>query len=168
VSKRCNFDDDDAYEYAEIDNVIYEDDRIRTKEESGAILGLEDMTTYEMKPESILIIHTEENNTSKLEMVVGSIVGNIKKMFAHLDKAIDNMIDRLRNTDKALDFTRTKEIESDINNYRRMLKERSIVDINENRYNYELGVSYMDFINECEHMGDYVVNVVQASNYADR
>jgi phosphate:Na+ symporter len=78
------------------------------------------------------------------------------------------MIDRLRNTDKALDFTRTKEIESDINNYRRMLKERSIVDINENRYNYELGVSYMDFINECEHMGDYVVNVVQASNYADR
>jgi hypothetical protein len=50
----------------------------------------------------------------------------------------------------------------------RMLKERSIVDINENRYNYELGVSYMDFINECEHMGDYVVNVVQASNYADR
>ncbi len=95
-------------------------------------------------------------------------VGNIKKMFAHLDKAIDNMIDRLRNTDKPLDFTRTKEIESDINNYRRMLKERSIVDINENRYNYELGVSYMDFINECEHMGDYVVNVVQASNYADR
>ena len=95
-------------------------------------------------------------------------VGNIKKMFAHLDKAIDNMIDRLRNTDKPLDFTRTKEIESDINNYRRMLKERSIVDINENRYNYELGVSYMDFINACEHMGDYVVNVVQASNYADR
>ena len=81
MSKRCNFDDDDAYEYAEIDNVIYEDDRIRTKEESGAILGLEDMTTYEMKPESILIIHTEENNTSKLEMVVGSIVGNIKKMW---------------------------------------------------------------------------------------
>lgn len=81
VSKRCNFDDDDAYEYAEIDNVIYEDDRIRTKEESGAILGLENMSTYEMKPESILIIHAEENNTSKLEMVFGSIVGNIKKMW---------------------------------------------------------------------------------------
>ena len=80
VSKRCNFDDDDAYEYAEIDNVIYEDDRIRTKEESGAILGLEDMSTYEMKPESILIIHTEEDKTSRLELIVGAIVGNWKKM----------------------------------------------------------------------------------------
>jgi phosphate:Na+ symporter len=46
-----------------------------------------------------------------------------------------------------------------------MLKERSIQDINDNKYSYELCVSYMDFINECEHLGDYVINVVQASNY---
>lgn len=91
---------------------------------------------------------------------------NISKMFSLLDKAVDNMIYMLQNTNKKFDMTKTEEIEQDINNYRRMLKEHSIRDINENRYSYELGVSYMDFINECEHMGDYVINVVQASNYS--
>ncbi len=80
VKKRCNFLEDDSYEFVDIETVIYEDDRIKTEEESGAILGLEDMSTYEMKPESILIIHTEEDKTSRLELIVGAIVGNWKKM----------------------------------------------------------------------------------------
>ncbi len=80
VSIRCNDEDDDAYEYAELDMEIFENDRIRTKEESGAILGLEDMSTYVIKPESTLIIHTDEGKTSKLEMLIGSMIVNIKKM----------------------------------------------------------------------------------------
>ena len=80
VSIRCNDEDDDAYEYAELDMEIFENDRIRTKEESGAILGLEDMNTYVIKPESTLIIHTDEGKTSKLEMLIGSMIVNIKKM----------------------------------------------------------------------------------------
>ena len=80
VSIRPDSEDDDAYEYAELDTIIYEDDRIRTKEDSGAILGLEDMSTYVIKPESTLIIHTEEGNVSKIEMLAGTMWGNIKKM----------------------------------------------------------------------------------------
>ena len=80
VSIRPNDEDDDAYEYAEIDTVIYEDDRIKTEEDSGAILGLEDMSTYVIKPETILIIHNEENNVSKIEMIIGTMWENIKKM----------------------------------------------------------------------------------------
>jgi len=90
---------------------------------------------------------------------------NINKMVVYIDRALDNMIFMLNNTDKKFDFTTTYNIEKDINTYRKMLKERSIQDINDNKYSYELCVSYMDFINECEHLGDYVVNVVQASNY---
>ena len=91
--------------------------------------------------------------------------GNIDKMLLYIDKALDNMIYMLNNTDKKFDLTTTYNIEKDINTYRKMLKERSIQDINDNKYTYELCVSYMDFINECEHLGDYVINVVQASNY---
>ena len=80
VSIRPDAEDDDAYEYAEIDTVIYEDDRIRTKEDSGAILGLEDMSTYVIHPETILIVHTEEGNVSKIEMLLGSMWENIKKL----------------------------------------------------------------------------------------
>lgn len=80
VSIRPNDDEDDAYEYAELDTIIYENDRIRTKEDSGAILGLEDMSTFVLKPESILVIYSKEANVTKMEMLAGRIWGNIKKM----------------------------------------------------------------------------------------
>ena len=80
VSIRPDYEEDDAYEFAELDTIIYEEDRIRTKEESGAILGLEDMSTYVIKPESILIIRSEEENVTKFEILYGRIMGNIKKM----------------------------------------------------------------------------------------
>ena len=80
VSVRCNDDEDDSYEFAELDGLIREEDRIRTKEESEVILGLEDMNTYHIRPNSIVVIRTEKNNVTKFEMIVGSIWANIKKM----------------------------------------------------------------------------------------
>lgn len=80
VKKRCNFLEDDSYEFVDIETVIYEDDRIKTEEESGAILGLEDMSIFVIKPESILIIHTEEDKRTKLEVLVGNVIANVKKM----------------------------------------------------------------------------------------
>ena len=80
VKIRCNFEEDDSYEFVDIGTVIYEDDRIKTEEESGAILGLEDMSTYVIKPETTLIIHTDEKKTSKLELIIGTTISNIKKM----------------------------------------------------------------------------------------
>lgn len=80
VSVRCNDDEDDSYEFAELDGLIREEDRIRTKEESEVLLGLEDMNTYLIRPNSIVVIRTEKNNVTKLEMIVGSIWANIKKM----------------------------------------------------------------------------------------
>ena len=80
VKIRCNFEEDDSYEFVDRETVIYEDDRIKTEEESGAILGLEDMSTYVIKPETTLIIHTEEDKTTKFEMIMGTMWSNIKKM----------------------------------------------------------------------------------------
>ena len=82
VKKRCNFEEDDSYEFVDLDDVVYENDRIKTEEESGAILGLEDMSTYVIKPKSVLIIHSEEGNESKLEMLIGRMWTNIKKVAA--------------------------------------------------------------------------------------
>ncbi|MBR4348755.1 MAG: response regulator [Fibrobacter sp.] len=45
-----------------------------------------------------------------------------------------------------------------------MLKELNVNDLNAQRYSYQMGVHYMDLINDCEKLGDYVVNVVEAHN----
>lgn len=80
VNYRCESDEDDGYEYAEFDTHIYEETRIRTKDESGAILGLEDMSTFVIKPNSILVIHGDEDKTTNFEILMGHIWGNIQKM----------------------------------------------------------------------------------------
>ncbi|GEM_PF-2181856 len=84
VKYRCSLEEDDAFEFADLDVVLYENDLIQTEEESGAILGLEDMSTYVIKPESKLIIRTTYDSRSpivqKLEMLGGSLLTNFKKM----------------------------------------------------------------------------------------
>ncbi len=53
-------------------------------------------------------------------------------------------------------------IENEINNYRNQLKSQNINDVNNHLYTYVIGTMYMDIIQECEKLGDYVVNVVEA------
>ncbi len=56
----------------------------------------------------------------------------------------------------------TFRIENDINQMRQRLKSDNIRAVNEHEYDYAIGTLYIDLINECEKLGDYVVNVVQA------
>ena len=53
-------------------------------------------------------------------------------------------------------------IENEINNYRNQLKSQNINDVNNHLYTYAIGTMYMDIIQECAKLGDYVVNVVEA------
>ena len=63
---------------------------------------------------------------------------------------------------ESFDMNRTYNTENEINNYRNQLKSQNIKDINDHKYNYAAGTIYMDIISECERLGDYVVNVVEA------
>lgn len=56
----------------------------------------------------------------------------------------------------------TFRIEEDINSLRIRLKKENIQAVNEHEYDYTLGSVFMDIVTECEKLGDYVVNVVQA------
>ncbi len=59
-------------------------------------------------------------------------------------------------------ITASVNIEHEINNYRKQLRNQNLHDVNAGLYSYQLGVFYVDFISECEHLADYVMNVVQA------
>ena len=62
----------------------------------------------------------------------------------------------------AFDVNRSFNIENEINNFRNQLKSQNYLDVNNHEYSYGIGTIYMDIINECERLGDYVVNVVEA------
>ena len=87
---------------------------------------------------------------------------HINGMTGLLDMALNQMVTVMKEGKGALNINRVINLENEINNYRDLLKNNNITDLNEHRYSYTLGSMYTDIINECERLGDYVVNVVEA------
>jgi len=85
----------------------------------------------------------------------------IKHIMALCDKAMTHMIAVIADEPQA-DANRTLNIEHEINDYRKLLKGKNVEDIESQKYSYQMGVHYMDVVNDCEKLGDYVVNVVEA------
>ena len=80
-------------------------------------------------------------------------------------KFCDQMLEQMKSVVEGSPQANPKavlKLEFEINDYRKMLKEMNVNDLNAQRYSYEMGVHYMDLINDCEKLGDYVVNVVEA------
>ncbi len=88
---------------------------------------------------------------------------NIEHMIALVDAAIVHMNDILnRQMGSREDVVLSYNMENEINSYRNMLKNNNIDNIDNKLYKYSDAVFYIDIISECEKVGDYVLNVVQA------
>ena len=87
---------------------------------------------------------------------------HIYQMMSLTDQSLSEMNRLMGGRKESYDVNRTFNIENEINNYRNQLKSQNINDINNHLYTYAVGTIYMDLINECEKLGDYVVNVVEA------
>ena len=87
---------------------------------------------------------------------------HIHQMFSLTDNALSQMIALVEDTHHSVDVNRSFNTENEINNYRNQLKAQNVIDVNNKEYSYQMGVHYMDIIAECEKLGDYVVNVVEA------
>ena len=87
---------------------------------------------------------------------------HIHQMMELTDQSLTQMNKLMIGRKESFDVNRTFNIEHEINNYRNQLKQQNIVDINNHEYTYAVGTIYMDLISECEKLGDYVVNVVEA------
>ena len=88
--------------------------------------------------------------------------GHIREMFRLTDEALSQMLVTVESPRHTVDINKTFNIENEINNYRNQLKSQNVIAINEHEYDYQMGVHYMDIISECEKLGDYAVNVVEA------
>ena len=120
---------------------------------------------------------------SELESV-GDACSNLARILSHHPELIhehahhfhSSLVSMMDVTDKALTQMNivmngslrnyyigdTYRLERDINEMRSKLKKDNIRAVDDHEYDYDLGTYYNDLINECEKLGDYVVNVVQA------
>lgn len=87
---------------------------------------------------------------------------HMHQMMELTNQALSQMIATLVGHKSDNDVNRSFNIENEINNYRSQLRSQNINDVNNHLYTYAIGTMYMDIIQECEKLGDYVVNVVEA------
>jgi len=100
----------------------------------------------------------EDNSTYTMEMNA-----NIDLMMSLVEKAIHQMIESMKNNHISMDeLNQSVNIENEINNFRNQLKLQNVNDVEQKKYEYQASVTYMDIIVECEKMGDYIVNIVEA------
>jgi phosphate:Na+ symporter len=88
---------------------------------------------------------------------------NIELMFNLIESGLQNMCNvlGLEHIDQS-SVNVAQNIENEINNYRNQLKLQNVVAVNEGLYDYPTATTYIDTIGECEKMGDYIINVVEA------
>ena len=161
--------------------VKYED--ISDKMEIEIAQYLEKVSDSQLSEETIGKIHALMRQISELESIgdacfnMARIVKRIKendKMFVNdqinhlfeimklVDNALKQMIVVLVGRREMLSEKETYAIENEINSLRDHIKIDNINAINEHKYNYFIATAYIDIVNECEHLGDYIVNVVEA------
>lgn len=89
---------------------------------------------------------------------------SVRSMMKLTDKAITQMVEVLNDIDdeKQVSIKESFRIENDINGMRDKLRVDNAVAVNEHRYDYAMGTAFTDLVCECEKLGDYVMNVVEA------
>lgn len=90
------------------------------------------------------------------------LINNLHAMMVLVDEALTQMNIVMEGQSKEYDIRDTYRIENDINSMRQRLKLENIRAVDDHEYDYAIGSMYIDIVNECEKLGDYVVNVMQA------
>ena len=87
---------------------------------------------------------------------------HMHQMMELTDNSLTQMNNLMGGRKESFNVNRSFNIENEINNYRNQLKSQNYSDVNNHVYTYGIGTIYMDIVNECEKLADYVINVVEA------
>ena len=99
-----------------------------------------------------------------------NVLKHIDQMYDLVSVAMKNMISLLEELEEP---ENSKVIvaynkEREINNLRNNLRNSNIDNINNQEYDYQEGIFFMDLVGEAEKLGDYVLNVVEGVQHQFR
>ena len=104
------------------------------------------------------ISHLRENK----EELTAEQYTRLRDMLRLVNEAVVQMIVVVSGRRKDLSLADSLSIENDINELRNQIKSETVVGVNSHQYSYTLGTLYNDIIADCEKIGDYVMNIVEA------
>ena len=177
------FDEKDDSKFAELFAVIENKEAISDQIEIEIAKYLEQVSYDHLSDETKVKIRQMMREISELESVGDSCYNlartmrrkmesgekftqwqkkNLHEMMKLCDDALANMNQVMIGHRSEHDVNESFRIENEINAMRHMLKNENIRDVNELKYDYAVGTMFSDLVTDCEKLGDYVVNVVEA------
>lgn len=91
-----------------------------------------------------------------------ALYDKLRSIMQLTEKALTQMNQEMSMHEHDDDMRETYRIENDINNMRQQLKDQNFIAVDNREYDYTVGTMFSDIVGDCEKLGDYVVNVVQA------
>ena len=104
------------------------------------------------------VVHLRENK----EDFTSEQYARLHEMLRLVNEAVTQMIVVVSGRRKDLSLTDSLSIEKDINQLRDQLRAETVVGVNSHQYSYALGTIFNDIVADCEKIGDYVMNIVEA------
>ena len=104
------------------------------------------------------VVHLRENK----EDFTSEQYTRLHEMLRLVNEAVTQMIVVVSGRRKDLSLTDSLSIEKDINQLRDQLRAETVVGVNSHQYSYALGTIFNDIVADCEKIGDYVMNIVEA------
>lgn len=77
------------------------------------------------------------------------------------DNSLNHMLNLMKGHHNKFIVKEVYRIENEINNIRDSLKTKNIENVNNQLYDYKLGMTFGDLVNSLERLNDYIVNVIQ-------
>jgi phosphate:Na+ symporter len=84
---------------------------------------------------------------------------SIVKMFDLLEEALQNMCDNLNSNYEEVSIAKANELESQINDYRTVLRKKHFESVEKGEYNFQSATAYSELFNGLEKVGDHIINV---------
>ena len=172
----------EAFQPFDDELIRYEEITDRFEKEIAAYLN--EATNKEMSHEATIRVRAYYRIIGELESIgdsgetVGKIIARawahekqftpdmktkLLKMCDLLDEAFAAMHTNLETPSVEInDITNAEQAEENINNYRDILREEHLNNIEKSSYPYETGAFYMDLVNSFEKMGDFLINISQS------
>jgi phosphate:Na+ symporter len=104
------------------------------------------------------VMHLRENK----EDFTAVQYARLHDMLGLVNEAVAQMIVVVSGRRKDLMLADSLSIENDINELRNQLRGETVMGVDAHQYSYFLGTLYNDIVADCEKIGDYVMNIVEA------
>lgn len=89
-------------------------------------------------------------------------LNHLHQLFLLTEQAIEEM-KRITSQRRPLTEGRTiLFINQEIKRFKKQLRNQNTIDIDNHEYSYHVGTLYLDIINECENIGEYIQNIIEA------